>query len=167
MLSGPPRPGLPQPSGPCRATHAPSSAGRRDPWRWSHPRCRGRDSGAGGRSAAEGARWSSWRMIIGRSLAPLNSSRTLRAVRRARRSASVTTPHAGRCRVSVQTARRGPSAVPRLCRARPSRAPTTSRCDHPARHGLEGAAFSRMMGPWWGDLMMSLREHIEEKTGVT
>lgn len=34
--------------------------------------------------------------------------------------------------------------------------------DHPARHGLTGAAFSRMIGMWWGDLMTSLREHVAE-----
>jgi uncharacterized protein YndB with AHSA1/START domain len=38
------------------------------------------------------------------------------------------------------------------------------RPDHPARHGLEGAAFSRMMGLWWSDQMTSLRELIEDKT---
>jgi uncharacterized protein YndB with AHSA1/START domain len=38
------------------------------------------------------------------------------------------------------------------------------RPDHPARHGLEGAAFSRMMGLWWSDQMTSLRELIEAKT---
>ncbi len=32
--------------------------------------------------------------------------------------------------------------------------------DHPARHGLEGAAFARMIGLWWGDLLTSLREHV-------
>jgi uncharacterized protein YndB with AHSA1/START domain len=37
------------------------------------------------------------------------------------------------------------------------------RPDHPARHGLEGAAFSRMMGVWWGDLMTALREFIETR----
>jgi uncharacterized protein YndB with AHSA1/START domain len=37
------------------------------------------------------------------------------------------------------------------------------RPDHPARHGLEGAAFSRMMGLWWSDQMTSLRELIEAK----
>ncbi|APR83371.1 Hypothetical protein A7982_08720 [Minicystis rosea] len=31
--------------------------------------------------------------------------------------------------------------------------------DHPVRHGLTGAAFSRMIGMFWGDLMRSLREH--------
>jgi len=31
--------------------------------------------------------------------------------------------------------------------------------DHPARHGLVGPEFSRMIGMWWGDLMTSLREH--------
>jgi uncharacterized protein YndB with AHSA1/START domain len=30
--------------------------------------------------------------------------------------------------------------------------------DHPARHGLQGAAFSRMIGLWWGEQMTSLRE---------
>lgn len=30
--------------------------------------------------------------------------------------------------------------------------------DHPARHGLEGAAFSRTIGLWWAELMTSLRE---------
>lgn len=29
--------------------------------------------------------------------------------------------------------------------------------DHPARHGLEGEAFSAMMGVWWGDQAVSLR----------
>ncbi len=32
--------------------------------------------------------------------------------------------------------------------------------DHPARHGLTGAAFSRMNGLWWGDLLSALREHV-------
>jgi hypothetical protein len=32
--------------------------------------------------------------------------------------------------------------------------------DHPARHGLVGPAFSRMIGLWWGDLMAALREHV-------
>lgn len=32
------------------------------------------------------------------------------------------------------------------------------RGDHPARHGLEVAAFIRAMGLWWGELMSSLRE---------
>lgn len=36
------------------------------------------------------------------------------------------------------------------------------RPDHPARHGLEVAAFVRMMGMWWGDLMTSLREHAAQ-----
>jgi len=31
------------------------------------------------------------------------------------------------------------------------------RDDHPARHGLVGLAFSRMMAAWWGDQMASLR----------
>lgn len=33
--------------------------------------------------------------------------------------------------------------------------------DHPVRHGLEVAAFIRMMGLWWGDLMSSLRVYAE------
>jgi hypothetical protein len=32
---------------------------------------------------------------------------------------------------------------------------------HPARHGLEGAAFAREIGMWWGELMTSLREHVD------
>jgi uncharacterized protein YndB with AHSA1/START domain len=31
------------------------------------------------------------------------------------------------------------------------------RADHPARHGLQGADFSRMIGLWWGEQMSSLR----------
>jgi len=31
------------------------------------------------------------------------------------------------------------------------------RDDHPARHGLAGVAFSRMIAAWWGDQMASLR----------
>lgn len=38
------------------------------------------------------------------------------------------------------------------------------RDDHPARHGLTGAAFSRMIGMWWGGLMTSLREHVALQT---
>lgn len=34
---------------------------------------------------------------------------------------------------------------------------------HPARHQLEGAAFSRSIGMWWGELMTSLREHVARK----
>ena len=32
------------------------------------------------------------------------------------------------------------------------------RADHPARHGLLGADFARMIGMWWSDQMTSLRE---------
>ncbi len=32
--------------------------------------------------------------------------------------------------------------------------------EHPARHGLKGAAFCRTIGMWWGDLLTSLREHV-------
>ena len=35
---------------------------------------------------------------------------------------------------------------------------------HPARHGLEGAAMSRMIGLWWAELMTSLREHTAART---
>lgn len=31
---------------------------------------------------------------------------------------------------------------------------------HPARHGLVGAPFARMIGMWWGDLLSALREHV-------
>lgn len=31
---------------------------------------------------------------------------------------------------------------------------------HPARHGLVGAEFARMIGMWWGDLLTALREHV-------
>ena len=31
------------------------------------------------------------------------------------------------------------------------------RSDHPARHGLQGAEFCRMIGLWWGDQVSSLR----------
>lgn len=30
---------------------------------------------------------------------------------------------------------------------------------HPVRHGLHGAAWSRSIGLWWGDLLTALREH--------
>jgi uncharacterized protein YndB with AHSA1/START domain len=33
------------------------------------------------------------------------------------------------------------------------------RADHPARHGLRGAEFYRMIGLWWADQMSSLREY--------
>jgi uncharacterized protein YndB with AHSA1/START domain len=32
------------------------------------------------------------------------------------------------------------------------------RPDHPARHGLQGGEFSRMIGLWWGEQMSSLRD---------
>jgi len=37
------------------------------------------------------------------------------------------------------------------------------RAGHPARHGLQGAQFSRMIGLWWGDQMSSLREVCAER----
>jgi uncharacterized protein YndB with AHSA1/START domain len=33
------------------------------------------------------------------------------------------------------------------------------RPDHPVRHGEVGAAFSRAIGLWWGELLTGLREH--------
>jgi uncharacterized protein YndB with AHSA1/START domain len=36
------------------------------------------------------------------------------------------------------------------------------RADHPARHGLQGADFSRMIGLWWGDLMTAMRVYAEK-----
>jgi len=38
----------------------------------------------------------------------------------------------------------------------------TLRPDHPARHGLSGADFARMIGLWWGDQMTSLREFARQ-----
>jgi hypothetical protein len=38
--------------------------------------------------------------------------------------------------------------------------------DHPARHGLEGVAFTRMIGLWWGALMTALREHVSQAVSV-
>jgi uncharacterized protein YndB with AHSA1/START domain len=32
--------------------------------------------------------------------------------------------------------------------------------DHPARHGLQGGPFYRMIGLHWGDLMSAFREHV-------
>jgi uncharacterized protein YndB with AHSA1/START domain len=37
------------------------------------------------------------------------------------------------------------------------------RPDHPARHGLQGADFSRMIGMWWGEQMSSLRQRCAIK----
>lgn len=37
------------------------------------------------------------------------------------------------------------------------------RDDHPARHGLLGPDFSRMIGLWWAELLTSLREHVAER----
>jgi len=34
---------------------------------------------------------------------------------------------------------------------------------HPARHGLTGAAVSRMIGLWWGELLTGLREHLDAR----
>jgi uncharacterized protein YndB with AHSA1/START domain len=35
---------------------------------------------------------------------------------------------------------------------------------HPARHGLEGAEVSRMIGLWWGDVMSALREFVAQRS---
>jgi len=37
------------------------------------------------------------------------------------------------------------------------------RPDHPVRHGLEGQAFTDMMGRWWGELAMSFRNYIADR----
>lgn len=37
------------------------------------------------------------------------------------------------------------------------------RADHPARHGLQGADFSRMIGLWWGEQMSSLRLLVADR----
>ena len=37
------------------------------------------------------------------------------------------------------------------------------RPDHPVRHGQQDAAFIRMIGLWWGELMTSLREFASER----
>jgi uncharacterized protein YndB with AHSA1/START domain len=34
---------------------------------------------------------------------------------------------------------------------------------HPARHGLTGREFSRMIGMWWSELLTSLREHARDR----
>jgi uncharacterized protein YndB with AHSA1/START domain len=36
---------------------------------------------------------------------------------------------------------------------------------HPARHGHEGAAMSRRVGLWWGELMSALREFVAARSG--
>jgi uncharacterized protein YndB with AHSA1/START domain len=41
------------------------------------------------------------------------------------------------------------------------------RPDHPARHGRPSPAFIRDFGMWWGALLTSLREHCEQRPGVT
>jgi uncharacterized protein YndB with AHSA1/START domain len=40
------------------------------------------------------------------------------------------------------------------------------RRDHPARHGLEGGAFTSMIGLWWGDLLTLLRAHANRVRDV-
>lgn len=35
--------------------------------------------------------------------------------------------------------------------------------DHPPRHGKVGADFARMIGMWWGGLLTSLREHVDQR----
>ncbi|HLV65919.1 MAG TPA: SRPBCC domain-containing protein [Polyangiaceae bacterium] len=39
--------------------------------------------------------------------------------------------------------------------------------EHPARHGLVGAAFARRIGLWWGGLLSSLREHVLTRSAPT
>ena len=52
-----------------------------------------------------------------------------------------------------------------VCRVQP-RSPLacSPRPDHPVRHGLVDAAFLRMMGLWWGELLTSMREHVAKQT---
>jgi uncharacterized protein YndB with AHSA1/START domain len=38
------------------------------------------------------------------------------------------------------------------------------RADHPARHGLQAAAFSRMIGLWWGEQLSALRVLCAERS---
>jgi uncharacterized protein YndB with AHSA1/START domain len=35
---------------------------------------------------------------------------------------------------------------------------------HPARHGLEGAAFSAMIGMWWSELLGALRARVADRS---
>lgn len=37
---------------------------------------------------------------------------------------------------------------------------------HPARHGLAGAEFSRMIGLWWGDQLTALRDFVKTRSVV-
>jgi uncharacterized protein YndB with AHSA1/START domain len=39
------------------------------------------------------------------------------------------------------------------------------RDDHPARHGLVGAAFARNLGLWWGDQLTAMRERSVTTSG--
>ena len=39
--------------------------------------------------------------------------------------------------------------------------------DHPARHGMQGSAFTGMIGRYWGDLCTSFREHAAERARPT
>lgn len=39
------------------------------------------------------------------------------------------------------------------------------RSDHPARHGLVGAEFARMIGLWWADQLGNLRQEAQAPSG--
>lgn len=41
------------------------------------------------------------------------------------------------------------------------------RPDHPARHGLDPAGVSRMIGLWWGEVLTSFREHARSERATT
>lgn len=41
------------------------------------------------------------------------------------------------------------------------------RPDHPARHGLEGAAHARQLGLWWAKLLRALAAHVASRRGDT
>jgi uncharacterized protein YndB with AHSA1/START domain len=56
--------------------------------------------------------------------------------------------------VEVEFAEAGPGTLVTVTH----RGLSALRPDHPARHGLQGADFSRMIGLWWGEQMSSLRE---------
>lgn len=43
------------------------------------------------------------------------------------------------------------------------RGSSSLRPGHPARHGLAGPGFSRMMGTWWAGLMRGLQRHAASR----
>ena len=59
-------------------------------------------------------------------------------------------------RVAVRFETRGDGTLVTVVHAGWSALPA----DHPVRHGLAGAAFARMIGMWWGEVLTALREHV-------